>query len=69
MMVKWRPSSSPNVDYIMNGCTKYLEAWDVNVERKAGGFNPLIDLGAQHFTLTNMSSLLRLICEAWVHIR
>ena len=35
MMISWKPSSLLNQDYILNTCTKYVDNWDMAVERKA----------------------------------
>ena len=64
MLVAWRPCSVLNQDYILTTCRKYVDQWDCNIERKAGGLDSSIDMAQQHLTLTNMSSLLALIAEA-----
>lgn len=63
MLVSWTPCGALNVDYVLDGCQKYVDQWDPSIERKAGGYDTAVDPSSQHFTLTNMSSLLRLVCE------
>jgi len=63
--VRWETAAARNVGYILTSCTKYVEAWDVMIERRAGGlvaerFHPHDE---QELTLTNMSSLLCLIAH------
>ena len=68
-MVTWKPSASKNNGYIRNTCAKYLKSWDMTQVRKAGGIDPKVDMGAQHLTLSNMSSLTALLVELVYQLR
>ena len=63
--VAWVSSSALNVGYVLTSCKKYIDNWDINVERRAGGlieerFSPHDE---QELTLTNMSSMLCLFAH------
>jgi len=60
--VHWpSPDRTFNVGYIERWAQEHLHHWDKSVERKAGGLDVHMDLGAQHFVCTNASSLYALL--------
>ena len=63
-MVRWfAPGKLINEGYIEHWANNNLRQWDTSVERKGGNADASVDWGAQHFALTNMSSLSAMLAQ------
>ena len=67
--VKWATTTVLNTGYIMEAGAKMVASWDSSVERRAGGFDGKSSPSGQHFTLSNMSSLMALLMEVVYHYK
>jgi hypothetical protein len=66
--VNWpTPDRTFNIGYIERWATEHLNHWDKSVERKGGGLEHGVDLGAQCFVCTNVSSLYALLATVVQH--
>ena len=65
-----KPTKAPNRGYCVEWAERNLNRWERFIERRAGGVNPQIAYSAQHFTLTNMSSLTAMLAATvYCHLR